>query len=175
MTRIPTVNRDNADTSTTSLLDTVEKQMGMVPNIISAMAQSNAVANAYLSFSGALAGGSLSARLREQIALVVGQANECDYCLAAHTVLGRGAGLSDSETCDARQAQASDSREAAALAFAQKVVQERAVVSDADVQAVMNAGFSPGQVGEIVANVALNIFTNYFNHVAGTEVDFPAA
>lgn len=175
MPRIQPVNKDNADPATANLLGTVKKKLGIVPNIIATMANSTAVANAYLGFSQSLSGGSLPARLREQIALVVGETNNCGYCVAAHTALGKGAGLTEAETCDARRAQAKDEKEEAALVFAQKVVSERGWISDEDVQHVRQAGYTDGEIGEIVANVALNIFTNYFNHVAGTEVDFPAA
>lgn len=175
MPRIQPVNKENASPATAELLGTVEKKMGMIPNIIATMANSPAVANAYLGFSQSLAGGSLPARLREQIALVVGEANSCDYCLAAHTVLGKGAGLSEQDTCDARRAIAADTKEAAALELAQKIVQEQGNITDDDIAQTRRAGYTDGEIGEIVANVALNIFTNYFNHVAETEVDFPPA
>ena len=139
------------------------------------MANSPAVANAYLGFSQSLSTGLLPARLREQIALVVGETNGCDYCLATHTALGKGAGLSEQETCDARRAIATDDKVRVALVFARKVVSDQGNVSDEDVYQVRGAGYTDGEIAEIVANVALNIFTNYFNHVAGTEVDFPAA
>nr|WP_182870576.1 carboxymuconolactone decarboxylase family protein [Rhodopirellula sp. JC639] len=175
MPRIQPVNAETVDSATTTLLGAVEKKMGRVPNLIATMAHSPAVANAYLGFSQSLSTGTLPARLREQISLVVGETNGCDYCVAAHTALGKGAGLSEKETCDARRAVASDEKEGAALEFARKIVAERGVVSDADVQNVRAAGYTDGQINEMVANVALNIFTNYFNHVAETEVDFPAA
>jgi uncharacterized peroxidase-related enzyme len=146
-----------------------------VPNLIATMASSPAVARAYLGFAQALAGGTLPRRLREQIALVVGEANACSYCVAAHTALGRRAGLTEAETKEARRASSQDGKERAALVFARKVVQDRGVVADADVERLRRAGYTEGEIGEIVANVALSIFTNYFNHVVGTEVDFPAA
>jgi uncharacterized peroxidase-related enzyme len=149
--------------------------LGGVPNLLATMAQSPAVAQAYLCFSQSLAAGTLPARLREQIALVLGETNGCNYCLAAHTALGKGAGLTEEETCDARRAAPRDDKERAALEFARQIVQERGMVSDADVERVRQAGYTDGQIAEIVAGVALNIFSNYFNHVAGTEVDFPAA
>lgn len=105
MPRIHPVNRNTADSKTTNLLGSVEKKMGQVPNIIATMATSPAVAQAYLGFSQSLSTGQLSARLREQIALVVGETNNCEYCLAAHTALGKGAGLTEGETCDARRAE----------------------------------------------------------------------
>ncbi len=175
MPRIQPVNRDNADTKTTNLLTSVEKKMGGVPNLILTMANSPAVAQAYLGFSQTLSTGALPARLREQIALVVGETNNCDYCVAAHTVLGKGAGLSEAETIEARQAAVHDERERAALRFAQAIVNERGWVSDDAVQQVREAGYNDGEIAEIVANVALNLFTNYFNHIAATDVDFPAA
>ena len=123
----------------------------------------------------ALAGGGLPRRLREQIALAVGEANACAYCVAAHTAMGRRAGLTEQETKEARRGSSHDTKERAALEFARKVVEDRGVVADADLERIRRAGYNDGEIAEIVANVALNIFTNYFNHVAGTEVDFPAA
>ena len=174
MPRIQPVNAATADPSTAELLATVKKKLGRTPNILSTMANSTAVAKAYLGFSQALAGGALPARLREQIALVVGETNHCGYCVAAHTALGQGAGLSQGETCDARRGESSDPRERAALQFAREIVDERGHVADEAVEQVRQAGYTDGEVAEIVANVALNLFTNYFNHVAGTEIDFPA-
>ena len=174
MPRISPVNRDSADVATGRLLDSVQKKLGIVPNLVATMANSPAVANAYLGFSQALSTGTLPARLREQLALVVGETNGCQYCVAAHTALGKGAGLSEGETCDARRAVAADDKERAALEFARTIVTDRGHVSDDDVDDVRQAGYTDGEIGEIVAHVALNIFTNYFNHVAGTEVDFPA-
>ncbi len=106
---------------------------------------------------------------------MVGEANACGYCVAAHTASGKRAGLTEEETKEARRASSQDGKEQVALAFARKVVQDRGVVADDDVEQLRRAGYTDGEVGEIVANVALSIFTNYFNHVVGTEVDFPAA
>ena len=175
MPRINPVHAETADPKTAELLVGVKKKLGMVPNLISTMAQSITVANAYLGFSGALAGGALSAKLREQIALTVGQSNNCDYCVAAHCTVGKMVGLNATEVQQARLASAADEKANAALVFASTLVKERGRVSDADLEQVRHAGYSDGEINEIVANVALNIFTNYFNHVAGTEIDFPAA
>jgi alkylhydroperoxidase family enzyme len=99
----------------------------------------------------------------------------CGYCVAAHTALAKRAGLTEQQTKDARRATSGDEKEQAALVFARKVVQVRGIVADADVDMLRRAGYTEGEIGEIVANVALSIFTNYFNHVAATGVDFPAA
>jgi uncharacterized peroxidase-related enzyme len=175
MARIQPVDPTTADIQTTQLLDTVRKKIGAVPNLIATMAHSPAVASAYLGFSQALAGGKLPAPLREQIALAVGQSNTCNYCVSAHSFLGKKAGLSDADVCDARQGTAGDPKTRTALAFARKLVQDRGRVGDDDLAAVRQAGYSDGEIAEIVAHVALNVFTNYFNHVADTDVDFPAA
>ena len=149
--------------------------MGGVPNLISTLAQSSAAASAYLAFNNALSQGSLEPKLRERIALVVGETNSCDYCLSAHTMLGAKAGLSADELIKARRGTSEDPKMASAVAFSRKLVADRGLVTDLDVTNLRDHGFTDGDIAEIVAHTALNIFTNYFNHVAGTEVDFPLA
>ncbi|OWY73165.1 peroxidase [cyanobacterium TDX16] len=173
MSRLKAVTVAGADRRSRGLLDGVEKKLGMVPNIMRTMASSPATLEAYLAFSNAMATGSLSAKLREQVALAVGEANNCEYCLAAHAALGRRAGLNDDEVTASRRGASADQKAAAVLTFAQKVVVERGRVGDADVASLRAAGYGDGEIAEIVGNVALNIFTNYFNHVAQTEIDFP--
>ncbi|HSR63884.1 MAG TPA: carboxymuconolactone decarboxylase family protein [Gammaproteobacteria bacterium] len=175
MPRIRPINEKTADPVATEILEMVRKKMGSIPNLITTMVNSPAVARAYLGFSQALSTGNLPPRLREQIALLVGEANNCEYCVAAHTVLGKGAGLSEEETRNARMGFSSDRKERAVIEFARQVVYQRGKVSDEDVEQVRTAGYTDGEISEIVANVVLNVFTNYFNLVAGTEVDFPAA
>ena len=175
MPRIPTINAEQASTEQRRILTSVKQALGLVPNLVSTLAQSPAAANAYLAFSGALAKGSLPAKLREQIALVVGETNSCDYCVAAHTLLGGKAGLTKDEVLAARSAGSADPKTAAALTFAQQLVSDRGLVSNETVAGLREHGFTDGDITEIVANTALNIFTNYFNHVAKTVLDFPAA
>ncbi len=127
----------------------------------------------YLGFSGALAAGVLSAKLREQIALAVGERNGCDYCVAAHSMMGKGAGLDPREITDARKGVSADPKANAALQFATAIVDGRGHVADEDLAAVREAGFDDPEITEIVTNVGFNIFTNYFNHVAEPVVDFP--
>jgi len=174
MTRIRPIDPNDANNGAAELLSAVKKEMDSVPNLLATMANSPVVAKAYLKFSQTLSAGMLPPRLREQIALVVGETNGCGYCVAAHTVLGKGVGLTEAETCNARRALSRDNKEHAALDFARKVVQHRGVLADAEVEHIRQWGYSDGEICEIVANVALNVFTNYFNLVAGTEVDFPA-
>ena len=175
MTRLEPVVKTDANQETVKLLDNVKRKMGRVPNLIATMANSTPVANAYLGFSQALSAGSLQPKLREQIALTVGEANSCGYCVAAHTAIGKSVGLSETATVAARRGRAEDDKEQAALNLASEIVAERGYVSDDTFHAARQAGYTDGEIAEIVANVALNLFTNYFNHVAKTEIDFPSA
>jgi len=173
MPRIEPVVRDTSPRATQTLLAGVEKKLGMVPNLIATLAQSSAAAQAYLGFSQALGGGVISAQLREQIALTVGEANQCGYCLAAHSAIGGSVGLSEDELRDARTAASPDRKTEAALQFARRIVDTQGFVSDDDVDGTRRAGYGDDAIVEVIAHVALNIFTNYFNHVAETEIDFP--
>ena len=153
--------------------DAIEKQLGVVPNMMRTMAQSPRVLEGYLALSGALSRGLLAATLQEQIALAVAEANACNYCLSAHTALGRRAGLSHDQLAASREGRAADTKTNAALQFALAVVQRRGGVSDEELAHIRAAGFSDAEITEIIAHVVLNVFTNYFNRAADTEIDFP--
>lgn len=175
MARLNTITKDAATGQAKSLLETVEKKLGKIPNMMGAMANSPAVLEAYLNFSGALAKGSLSPKVREQIALAVGEQNDCQYCMAAHSALGKFAGLGGDEIADSRRGVSNDGRTQAILSFAKKLVSERGRVGEHDVIQLRDAGLSDGDIAEVIGNVAVNLFTNYFNHAVETVVDFPKA
>lgn len=173
MPRISPVNAESATPEVSRLLTGLKKKLGMVPNLIATMAQSPALANAYLGFSQALAGGVIPTPLREQIALAVSQSNRCEYCLAAHSAIGSSVGLSDDDIRDARTGAAPNRQTEAALQFARRIVEKQGLLSDADLADVRGAGYSDEEIAELIGHVALTQFTNYFNHIAETEVDFP--
>jgi uncharacterized peroxidase-related enzyme len=173
MTRIEPVSYEQSTGKAKKLLDSVKANLGFTPNMMKTMAQSPAVLEAYLSFSGALGSGKLNASLREQIALITAEINGCGYCASAHTAIGKMVGLGEDAILEARKAKAADAKTSAALKFARTIIVNRGEVSDEDLRAVKGTGFSDGEIGEIVANVALNIFTNYFNKIAETDIDFP--
>ena len=175
MERINAVSHESAEGKARQLLDAVKAKLGIVPNMTRAMAVSPSVLEAYLGFSGTLAHGVLPARVREQLALDIGEANHCDYCVSAHSALGKRAGLSDADILDSREGKSADPKADALLRFARTVVAKRGVVDDTDVEAVRAAGYGDAEIAEVVAHVALNVFTNYFNNVAGTAIDFPSA
>ncbi len=173
MQRLTAVNPAEATGKTKQLLDGVQAKLGLTPNLMRTLASSTAALEAYLQFGAALSHGVLDARFREQIALTVAQANSCEYCLSAHSLLGKMAGLTPEQIASSRRSHSEDAKRDAGLQFAQALVVQRGEVSDAAVATVRAAGFLDAEIAEIVANVAINIFTNYFNHVARTVVDFP--
>ena len=177
MTRlsIPATITD-APAASQPLLQTVEKQLGSVPNLFRLIANSPAALEGYLSLSGALAKGSLPAATRERIALAVAELNGCGYCLAAHSYIGANMAKLDPVEIEAnRRGHSTDPKADAAVRFAAQVVTARGHVSDEQVKAVKLAGYSDAQVVEIILHVAMNTLTNYANEVAQTVVDFPAA
>lgn len=173
MQRINRIDETRAPAEASQLLAAVKSQMGLVPNIMATLARSPAALGGYLKLAGAVAGGKLPGKLREQIALAVAGANDCDYCASAHTAIGSGLGVDPDEATRNLRGRAGDPRTEAALRFAVRVLETRGNVSDRELAAVRDAGYSDEEVVEILANTVLNIFTNYFNHVAGTEIDFP--
>jgi uncharacterized peroxidase-related enzyme len=174
MTRIVIPSAEQTPAGSRPLLEAVQKQLGLVPNLMKVVGNSPAALEGYLSLNGALAKGELDAPTRERIALAVAQHNACEYCLAAHSYLGTNvAKLSSGEIASARAGISSDRKAAAALRFARAVMTQNGKVSNAELAVVRAAGFSDASLVEIVGAVALNILTNYINNVAQTTVDFP--
>ena len=173
MSRLQTVNTSTADAETQALLNGVQNKLGMVPNMISTMAQSLPVAKAYLAFSDALSGSSIRPKLREQISIAVGASNGCNYCLAAHSAIGKSVGLSDCDVIDAQSANSTDSKSEVALQFARSIAENRGGISDDEFDKMRAAGFSDTEIADVIGLVALNTFTNIFNRAAQTEIDFP--
>jgi uncharacterized peroxidase-related enzyme len=173
MARLKIVNPSEASGKAKELLQAVQAKLKITPNMTKALANSPAALEAYLAFNGALAGGLLDAKLREQIALAVAESNGCEYCLSAHTAIGRLVGLSEPDIAAGRDGYGSSAKATAALKFAQELVKRRGSVPSSSITALHDAGFSDGEIAEIIANVALNIFTNYFNIAGDVDIDFP--
>lgn len=172
MPRVNT-NAQLAPAASQPLLAQVQQAFGATPNMFKAVANSPAALQSMWAAFGALGQGTIGAKLGEQIAVAIANRNRCEYCLAAHTVLGQKAGASAAEMAAAQVGQSADPQTAAALAFALKVVEQRAQVSNADVANLHEVGFKDEQVVEILAHVALNLFTNYVNVALDIPVDFP--
>lgn len=175
MSRIPTpASIEDSTPAARPLLEAVNRQLGVVPNMFRIIGNSAAGLEGYLGLLGALGKGELDAKTRTRIAMVVAELNGCDYCLSAHTYLGKNvAKLDEQELTRNRDAASADAKAAAALGFAKALVTGRGTVSSAQLDAVKTAGHSDAQVVEIVLHVALNTLTNYVNKALGTDIDFP--
>jgi uncharacterized peroxidase-related enzyme len=173
MPRINTVNLASADPKARALLECVRQSLGMTPNLIGALANSPAALGAYLGFGQSLAAGVLGAQLREQVAVAVAGANGCEYCASAHSALAKAQKVDDAELALNLEGDSSNDRTRAALQFVTAIVNKRGWLSDDDLSAVRAAGFTDGELVELIAVVAINTFTNYFNHIAQTVIDFP--
>lgn len=167
------LNSANAPAASQEMLTQIHKAFGATPNMFKAVANSPAALKSMWGSFGALGAGTLGAKLGEQIAVAIANRNRCEYCLAAHTVLGKGAGASAEDMAAAQVGRSADPKTAVALRFALKVVSERAQVTQADVAALSAAGFTDEHVVEIMAHIALNLFTNYVNVAFNVPVDFP--
>ena len=174
MARLTIVDPAQATGETKELLDAVKAKMGSIPNLTKALANSPAALRVYLDVSSALAGGKLDGAMRERIALGTAEYNACTYCLSAHAFVAKHVvRLDPHEIAAARRFESRDERVAAGLRFARTVLEQRGQVSHEDLDRVRAAGYSDGELAEIVANVALNTLTNYFNRLADPDIEFP--
>lgn len=173
MPRIQPVNYAQTTGETKQMLDAVQANFGIVPNLIRIFANSPATLGFYLNASSALGKSHLGGKLRELIDLAVSEVNDCQYCLSAHATIVKNFGVTDEQINEARRGKATDPKTQAALQFAQAIVINRGRVSDQHLATVREAGFTEGQITEIIAAVALKVFTNYFSHIADPEIDFP--
>ncbi|MET3930098.1 putative peroxidase-related enzyme [Lysobacter sp. OAE881] len=173
MSRIPLVNPKDSTGERQQILGQIHSAFGATPNMFRAVANSTAALKSMWGSFGALGDGVIPPKLGEQIAVAIANRNACEYCLAAHTALGRKAGASGDEMSAAQDGQSQDPRTAAALRFALRVVEGRGQIETADVEALRAAGFNDEEIVEILAHVALNLFTNYVNVAFAVPVDFP--
>lgn len=173
MSRIKATTPEQATGQTAELYKAIKGQLGSVPNLFQALGQTPLVLQTYLGLSGAQT--SLSGAEKELIALVVAEANGCEYCLAAHTALGKMNKLSESEIIAARKGDSLDSKRDALLKLTQEIVAKRGNISDQNFASFIAAGYSEKQIPEIVLAVSQNVFTNYLNNINHTEIDFPRA
>lgn len=173
MSRLPLVTSETADTEQRELLGEVLRQLGRVPNLYAAMANSPATLRGYLRLRDSLSEGALDARTREQLALLIAGDNGCEYCVSAHTMRARKMGFTPAAIAATHAATADDPHTEAVLLFAREVLRAGGRVSDEQLAAARKDGVDDGELAEAVGHVALNVLSNYFNHVARPELDFP--
>lgn len=173
MSRINVIDPKTATGEAKALLDGVQQQLGIVPNFIRALANSPTALSAFLGLYGPLGRAAIDKATQERIALVVAEENGCQYCVSAHTAIGRSAGLSNEEMLLNRQGDSGDAKAAAAVAFAKALNEHRGEVTTGEFEAVRAAGFSDGEIVEIITLVALNVFTNILGKSTLVNIDFP--
>lgn len=174
MSRLTQVSDADASPAATEIFGALKSKIGMVPNLYRVLANQPAALAATLKLGEELGKGSFDPKTREAIALAVAGANNCNYCASAHTAVSKSLNVTDDEITKRLRGQSDDAKLNAILTFANIVVEKRGFANDADLKAARDAGLDDGEIVETTVNVVANILTNYINHIAQTEIDFPA-
>ncbi len=169
------IDQQSASNTVKELLDATQRQLGRVPNLYRAMANSPTALGGYLAFRGALQQGQLDTAMRERIALLTAQLNNCDYCIAAHTFRMQKLNLPADDIAGTRAGKSELPKIQAALKFVAELLERGGMTRLETRNALLDTGWSPGEIGEMVAHVALNVYSNYFKQVAEPALDFPPA
>ena len=173
MSLIEPVKKDDAAPAVKLKLEHIEQEHGMIPNCGGVMAHSNATLDMFINMDSALASGELSTTQREMIALAVSQANECRYCVSAHTEFCSGLGLDTADIIKSRLCEADNPKDQAMLDLAVSIVENRGQVPEDQIETGRENGLTDNLILEIFSNVINIMLGNYVNHLARTEIDFP--
>jgi len=173
MSRIPVVTKDTANSEQQALLEAIQNKLGMVPNFLGVLANSSEALTAFLGLNGIADTGALEPQTRERIALAIAQGNSCEYCLSAHTAIGRKAGLSNEEIQANRAGTSQESKAAAAVTFARALNDNLGEVTGSEFDAVRSAGYGDAEIVEIIVHVGMNILTNLIGKASRVDIDFP--
>lgn len=173
MARINVVTNETANAEQKALFAAIQAQLGVVPNFLKVFANSPEALKAFLGLHGIANGGSLDAQTRERIALALAQQNSCEYCLSAHTAIGRKAGLDNAEIQANRDGGSKDAKAAAAVRFARALVSNSGEVTNAELADVRNAGYDDADIVEIITHVGMNLLTNILGKASRVDIDFP--
>lgn len=173
MPHVPLIDRESASDDVRDHLDQIHNTFGTVPSMFSAVANSPAALASMWGSFGAFSGGVLGPQVTELIAVAVANRNSCSYCLAAHTALGRKAGLTSDALAQAQLGGSDDPHLEAMLRFVLELVEARGQVSATDVARLREHGWNDEQVVEAIGQVALNLYTNYLNVALDVPLDFP--
>ena len=173
MSRIPAVTDTAASDAQRELIQAVRAQLGVVPNFLRVLANSPVALQSFLGLHHVAGHGALDAATRERIALALAQQNGCQYCLSAHTALGRKAGLDAAEIAANRAGGSGDDRAAVAVAFARALVEHKGEVTTGEIEAVRAAGYGDDAIVEIIVHVGMNLLTNILGKASRVAIDFP--
>lgn len=174
MTNFNVPSRGEVSGNNQELFDNLKKGLGMVPNLYAVMALSDTALGNYLAFQGAKT--TFSNKEKQAVNLVVSQVNECLYCQSAHTLLGTMNGLSEAQTIEIRKGGAAfDGKLNALVELAKEITVKRGFASEAAIDNFINAGYTKGQVVELVMLIAEKTAMNYLHAITKVEIDFPVA
>ncbi len=173
MSRITTITDDIANSEQVELFAAINEKLGIVPNFLRIFANSPDALKAFLGFYHIAGNGSLDIATRERIAVSLAQKNECEYCLSAHTAIGRKAGLNTAEILSNRNGDSQDAKAAVAVKFARSLVENLGEVSTDELQEMRDAGFSDADIVEVISHTGINLLTNILNKVSQVDIDFP--
>jgi len=173
MSRITVINNESASSEQKELLDAIQTKLGLVPNFLGIFAHSTVALKAFLGLHSIAENGALDAQTRERIALVVAQENSCEYCLSAHSAIGRKAGLNGAEMEANRKGSSHDAKAAAAVTFAKALNENLGEVTQSEFNDVREAGYSDAEIVEIITHVGMNIMTNLLGKATRVDIDFP--
>lgn len=173
MARINIVTPESANAEQAALYTAIQSKLGMVPNFLKVFANSPAALKAFLGLHGIAGDGSLDAQTRERIALALAQQNSCEYCLSAHTAIGRKVGLNGAEIEANRAGTSQDAKAAVAVRFARSLVANMGEVTTAELIEMREAGYSESDIVEVITHVGMNILTNMLGKAGRVDIDFP--
>lgn len=174
MSTINVPTRDEVSPANQAIFDNLKSSLGTVPNLYATLAHSETALGNYLAFQNAKS--SITGKAREVVNLVVSQVNGCEYCLAAHTVIGKMNGFTDEQVLEIRSGKASFDAKLNALArLVQNIAVNRGHPDVVAVDAFFSAGWTKANLVDVVVVIGDKIVTNYLHGVTGVPVDFPAA
>lgn len=173
MSRINLVTPEQANEEQLALYAAIEKQIGMVPNFLKVFANSPAALTAFLGLHTIANEGDLDAKTKERIALGLAEQNACEYCVSAHTAIGKSVGLTGDEMEANRSGGSQDAKAGVAVKFARSLAENNGEVNTAELLEIRNVGYSDAEIVEIITHVGMNILTNILGKASRVEIDFP--
>ncbi|MCX7096922.1 MAG: carboxymuconolactone decarboxylase family protein [Methylococcales bacterium] len=173
MSRITIVTNETANNEQQALLAAIQTKLGMTPNFLRVFANSPSALRAFLGLHSIAGEGSLDPQTRERIAIGLAQQNTCEYCLSAHTAIGRKAGLDSAEIAANRAGTSQDEKAAVAVKLARSLVDNRGEVTTAEILEARNVGYSDAEIVEIITHAGMNFLTNMIGKASRVDIDFP--
>ena len=173
MSRINLVTPEQANPEQTELYAAITSQLGMVPNFLKVFANSPAALKAFLGLHSIANEGELTSKTKERIALGLAEQNACEYCVSAHTAIGKGVGLTEDEMAENRAGGSQDAQAAIAVKFARSLAEHNGEVTTAELLEIRNVGYSDAEIVEIITHVGMNIMTNILGKASRVAIDFP--